>query len=93
MIIDFIQFQKQRFMSLVNQIVAEPQKYLDFDSVSDFYKAVWLDDFPKSTIWTVSGLDDGAEDFEILIEYQDLYLTISIHAVDDRAIVKFGVKL
>lgn len=36
MIIDFVQIQKQKFEELVERIMAQPEQYLDFDSVSDF---------------------------------------------------------
>lgn len=78
MIIDFIQIQKQKFESLAEKILAEPEKYLDFETVSDFYKRKWLDEFPQGTTWVVSGLDDGAEEFYIQIKYYDLCLEIDI---------------
>lgn len=78
MIIDFIEIQKQKFDGIVQRIMAEPEKYLDFDSISDFYKSTWLDQLPKGTTWTVSGLDDGAEEFDIYIEYRNHYLSIHI---------------
>lgn len=89
MMIDFIEIQKQKFDEVVQKIMAEPQKYLDFESVSDFYKSTWLDDFPKGTTWTVSGLDDGAEQFDIYIEYRNHYL--SIH-VQDEITLSHGTK-
>jgi hypothetical protein len=52
MLIDFVQIQKQKFEDLAQNIVDRPEKYLDFDSVSDFYKAQWLNDFPQGTTWT-----------------------------------------
>lgn len=61
MLIDFTQYQLRRFDELAARIQAEPEKYLNFDSVSDFYKATWLQDFPQGTTWTATGLDDGAE--------------------------------
>lgn len=45
MLIDFTQYQLCRFDELAARIQAEPEKYLNFDSVSDFYKATWLQDF------------------------------------------------
>ena len=78
MIIDFIEIQTQKFNEIVQKIMAEPKKYLDFDSVSDFYKSTWLDQLPKGTTWTVSGLDDVAEEFDIYIEYRNHYLSIHI---------------
>ncbi|MBJ9954878.1 MULTISPECIES: hypothetical protein [unclassified Acinetobacter] len=81
MLIDFVQVQKQKFENLAQNIVDRPDKYLDFDSVSDFYKAKWLNDFPQGTTWTVSGLDDGAEDFCIQIEYKNQFLWIEVQNV------------
>ncbi|MEJ2898760.1 hypothetical protein [Acinetobacter sp. NS-4] len=77
MLIDFTQYQLYRFDELAGRIQAEPEKYLNFDSVSDFYKAVWLQDFPQGTTWTATGLDDGAEQFDAIIEYRGHFLRIS----------------
>ncbi len=77
MLIDFIQYQQQQFDEVASRIMADPEQYIDFDSVSDFYKAKWLDDFPKGTIWSATGLDDGAEEFDAVIEYRDHYIRIS----------------
>lgn len=71
MLIDFIQYQQQQFDEVASRIMADPEQYIDFDSVSDFYKAKWLDDFPKGTTWSAKGLDDGAEEFDAVIEYRD----------------------
>lgn len=76
MLIDFIVLQKQKFQLLAEKIIAKPEQYLNFDSVSDFYKAAWLNEFPNGTTWTVTGLDDGADEFDICIEYRDVYLII-----------------
>lgn len=80
MIIDFIQIQKQKFEELVEKIMAQPEQYLDCDSVSDFYKAQWLDQFPQGTIWSTSGLDDGADEFCIQIKYRELIFNIEIQS-------------
>jgi hypothetical protein len=77
MLIDFIQHQCTQFDALALRIQAFPEKYIHFDSVSDFYKAKWLDDFPQGTTWTATGLDDGAEQFYALIEYRTHFLKIS----------------
>ena len=76
MLIDFRQAQLGLFIELAWKIQAQPQQYLQFDSVSDFYKATWLNNFPKGTTWYTSGLDDGADEFDICIEYRDIYLII-----------------
>ncbi|OTG93056.1 hypothetical protein [Acinetobacter sp. ANC 3832] len=77
MLIDFIQYQQQQFDEVASRIMTDPEQYIDFDSVSDFYKAKWLDDFPKGTTWSATGLDDGAEEFDVVIEYRDHYIRIS----------------
>ena len=78
MIIEFIQIQKQKFNVLVSQIMAEPKRFVYFDSVSDFYKVDWLHEFPQGTTWAVSGLDDGADEFCIQIQFKELVLYIDI---------------
>ena len=90
MIIDFVQIQKQKFEELVEKIMAQPEQYLDFDSVSDFYKAPWLDQFPQGTRWSTSGLDDGAEEFCIQIKYRELVFNIEIQSTFIR--LKFNSK-
>ena len=77
MLIDFHQVQLQKFIALATQVEAEPEHYLHFDSVSDFYKASWLKKFPAGTIWYASGLDDGAEEFHAVIEYREAQLLLS----------------
>ncbi|WP_216933792.1 MULTISPECIES: hypothetical protein [unclassified Acinetobacter] len=77
MIIDFHQAQLQKFIALAMKIEAEPELYLQFDSVSDFYKAGWLQDFPSGTEYFSSGLDDGAEEFHAVICYGEAQLQIS----------------
>lgn len=77
MLIDFRQAQLERFIQLARQIEIHSEHYLQFDSVSDFYKSSWLDDFPQGTEWYASGLDDGAEQFEAVICYANAKLIIS----------------
>lgn len=77
MLIDFRQAQLERFIQLAQKIEADPQSYLQFDSVSDFYKSSWLNDFPHGTEWYASGLDDGAEQFEAIVCYANAKLIIS----------------
>lgn len=90
MIINFVQIQRQKFEELVEKIMAQPEQYLDFDSVSDFYKAPWLDYFPQGTRWSTSGLDDGAEEFCIQIKYRELVFNIEIQSTFIR--LKFNSK-
>ncbi|NNH39706.1 hypothetical protein [Acinetobacter terrae] len=77
MLIDFIQHQLKQFDEMASRIQAAPEKYIQFDSVSDFYKAEWLKDFPKGTTWAATGLDNGAEQFYAIIEYRSHFLSIS----------------
>lgn len=49
MLIDFVQHQCQEFAELAARIQAQPAAYIQFDSVSDFYKAEWLNEFPAGT--------------------------------------------
>ena len=78
MIIDFKQMQLKKFDDLARTIEAMPEAYIQFDSVSDFYKVAWLADFPKGTQWFCSGLDDGAENFDVLIQYDQHQLKVSV---------------
>ena len=76
---DLEQYKQQCFDDLAQKILQSPEDYLDFDSVSDVYKATWLNDFPQGTTWSVSGLDDGADEFYILIQYKSKKLTIEMY--------------
>ena len=89
MLIDFTQYQLHRFDELAAQIQAEPEKYLNFDSVSDFYKAAWLQDFPQGTTWTATGLDDGAEQFDAIIEYRGHFLSI---CCAEKIVIHCGIR-
>ena len=87
MILDFEQFKRQKFKDIAIKIREFPNQYLDFETVADFYQASFLSDFPQGTIWTATGLDDGAEQFYAIIEYKDLYIKIN---KDKNVEVKFG---
>lgn len=76
MLIDFKTAQIQKFLDLAHQIQAAPEQYINFEHVSDFYKAEWLKDFPSGTTWYVSGLDDGADEFYISIQFAHYRLNI-----------------
>ncbi|WP_445115193.1 hypothetical protein [Acinetobacter sp. WZC-1] len=76
MLMHLVEYQRQKFDEMAAKIVMRPEDYLNFDSVSDFYKAEWLAEFPQGTHWSVTGLDDGAAEFYVLIEYQHHYLKI-----------------
>lgn len=77
-VIDLEPYKQQCFDQLAAKICQSPEHYLDFDSVSDVYKAAWLNEFPAGTIWHVSGLDDGAEEFCLLIQYKTKKLSIEM---------------
>ncbi|TCB78376.1 hypothetical protein E0H89_06230 [Acinetobacter sp. ANC 3781] len=77
MLIDFMQHQLTQFDEMASRILAAPADYINFDSVSDFYKAEWLNHFPKGSTWAATGLDDGAEQFYAIIEYRNHFLSIS----------------
>lgn len=84
-ILDFNRHHQAKFDALAVKIQAEPERYLNFDSVSDFYKAKWLDDFPRGTTWSCTGLDDGADEFDARIQYRNRVLKITVSAdVDVR---------
>lgn len=77
-ILSLDQYKADCFDQLALNIQQQPECYLDFDSVSDVYKADWLNEFPQGTRWSVSGLDDGADDFYILIQFKQKKLIIEI---------------
>ena len=89
MLLSLEAFKQQKFDQVAAKIMADPESYLAFDSVSDFYKAEWLDEFPQGTIWSATGLDDGAEQFYAVIEYGNHYLYISRM---ERVTVKLGIR-
>lgn len=76
-IIDFKTAQKAKFKLLALEIQHNPDDYLDFDHVADFYQAVWLQSFPKGTQYYATGLDDGAEEFYVKITYENYILSLS----------------
>lgn len=47
MLLSLEAFKQQKFDQVTAKIMADPESYLAFDSVSDFYKAEWLDEFPQ----------------------------------------------
>ncbi|MFC6052865.1 hypothetical protein A6M14_02470 [Acinetobacter sp. Ac_877] len=77
MILDFDQFKKEQFLAVASKIKASPHLYLNFDTVADFYQAHFLDEFPRGTTLSATGLDDGAEQFYAVIEFKDLVIKIS----------------
>ncbi|CAM4080310.1 hypothetical protein [Acinetobacter pragensis] len=87
MLIDFQHEQQKKFDVLALDILQQPDMYLNFDCISDFYQADWLQQFPKGTVWSVAGLDDGAEQYCIRIEYKMQFLLID--CADNRRSVLY----
>ena len=80
-------YKQQQFDQMAQKIMAEPTKYIDFNSVSDFYKAAWLKDFPQGSQISATGLDDGAEEFYAIIQFKEQYLKFDIK--ENHSIVIF----
>ena len=85
-ILDFNHHQLAKFDALAAKIQTDPERYLNFDSVSDFYKATWLDEFPRGTTWSCTGLDDGADEFDARIQYRHRVLKITVRGDIDVSI-------
>ncbi|WP_202742741.1 hypothetical protein [Acinetobacter calcoaceticus] len=78
MILNLVIYKQQQFDAIAQKIMAEPAKYIGFNSVSDFYKAAWLKDFPQGTQVSATGLDDGAEEFYAVVQFKQQYLKFDI---------------
>ncbi|HDG9761810.1 hypothetical protein ACJBLD_13390 [Acinetobacter nosocomialis] len=78
MILNLVIYKQQQFDAMAQKIMAEPEKYIDFNSVSDFYKAAWLKEFPQGTQVSATGLDDGAEEFYAVLQFKQQYLKFDI---------------
>ncbi|MDX7881607.1 hypothetical protein [Acinetobacter nosocomialis] len=78
MLLSLESYKQQQFDQIAAKIMAEPAKYIDFNSVSDFYKAAWLKEFPQGTQVSATGLDDGAEEFYALIQFKQQHLKFDI---------------
>ncbi|CAI3151546.1 hypothetical protein MWMV8_MWMV8_01907 [Acinetobacter calcoaceticus] len=78
MILNLVIYKQQQFDVMAQKIMAEPEKYIDFNSVSDFYNAEWLKDFPQGTQVSATGLDDGAEEFYAVVQFKQQYLKFDI---------------
>ena len=78
MILNLVIYKHQQFDAMAQKIMAEPEKYIDFNSVSDFYKAAWLKEFPQGTQVSATGLDDGAEEFYVVVQFKQQYLKFDI---------------
>lgn len=80
MIIDFKQQQIQRFLAIIQQLKNKPELY-QFSDVAEFFQADWRLALPTAADYSVSGLDDGAEDFAIRISLYGHCLMIDCHDV------------
>lgn len=78
MILNLVIYKQQQFDVMAQKIIAEPEKYIDFNSVSDFYNAAWLKDFPQGSQISATGLDDGAEEFYAVVKFKQQYLKFDI---------------
>lgn len=78
MILNLIIYKQQQFDRIAAKIMAEPKYYCEFSSVSDFYNAAWLKDFPQDSQISVTGLDDGAEEFYAVVQFKQQYLKFDI---------------
>jgi hypothetical protein len=89
MLIDFKQQQIEKFQCVIQKLWEYPEQYLDFERVSDFYQASWLQDLPSNAQYSVSGLDDGAENFEVIISVYQHVLRISC---DDKITMRYIIR-
>lgn len=87
MILNLVIYKQQQFDAIAQKIMAEPAKYIEFNSVSDFYNAEWLKDFPQGTQVSATGLDDGAEEFYAVVQFKQQYLKFDI--TENHSIVIF----
>ncbi|EKU40452.1 MULTISPECIES: hypothetical protein [Acinetobacter] len=71
-------YKQQQFDLIAAKIMAEPKQYCEFSSVSDFYNAEWLKDFPQGSQVSATGLDDGAEEFYAIVQFKQQYLKFDI---------------
>lgn len=78
MILNLIIYKQQQFDRIAAKIMAEPKYYCEFSSVSDFYNAAWLKDFPQGSQISATGLDDGAEEFYTVVQFKQQYLKFDI---------------
>lgn len=88
MILNLVIYRQQQFDAMAQKIMAEPTKYIDFNSVSDFYNAAWLKKFPQGSQISATGLDDGAEEFYAVIQFKQQYLKFDIKENDSTIIFK-----
>ena len=76
MLIDFKLEQQKQFDVMAEKIYQAPEQFLNFAQLSDAYSSPWLQAFPKTTQLMVSGLDDGAEDYCMKLQFLAQYLQI-----------------
>ncbi|MFY5897937.1 hypothetical protein [Acinetobacter pittii] len=88
MLLSLDAYKQQQFDQIAAKIMAEPAKYIDFNSVADFYNAAWLKDFPQGTQVSATGLDDGAEEFYAVIQFKQQYLRFDIKENNSTIIFK-----
>ena len=88
MILNLVIYKQQQFDAMAQKIMAEPTKYIDFNSLSDFYNAAWLKDFPRGSQISATGLDDGAEEFYAVVQFKQQYLKFDIKENDSKIIFK-----
>ena len=82
MLIDFIAEQHCQFEKIISKVQQAPEVYLAFETVADVYRAQWLKDLPAMCKWYVSGLDDGAEDFNLSVHFQNKIIVFSPYQAD-----------
>ncbi len=81
-------YKQQQFDQIASKIMAKPNQYCEFNSVSDFYNAAWLKKFPQGSQISATGLDDGAEEFYAIIQFKEQYLKFDIKENDSTIIFK-----
>ena len=81
-------YKQQQFDQMAEKIMVKPKEYCEFNSVSDFYNAAWLKDFPRGSQISATGLDDGAEEFYAVIQFKQQYLKFDIKENDSTIIFK-----
>ncbi|WPP87601.1 hypothetical protein [Acinetobacter pittii] len=80
-------YKQQQFDQMAAKIMAEPKQYCEFNSVSDFYNAAWLNGFPQGTQVSATGLDDGAVEFYAVVQFKHQYLKFDIK--ENNSILSF----
>ncbi len=81
MIIDFQLEQQLRFDRQARVTTAAKGDFFQFEQIADVYNAEWLNAFPQGTQCSISGLDDGADEYGIQISYkhQSILIDYSQH--------------